>query len=110
MTRTMLNAQERADLIDRRKEQWSAARAKEIVAALTDDREMVVEECMSWPERQATAWGEFECWLGERPGRIRDAITGGALPAARVEFAEAHAEYECDKLPDSFFVAEICND
>jgi hypothetical protein len=110
MMRAMLNARERADLVDQRRDEWVATRTKEIVSALTDNREMVVEINLSWPAKQATAWQEFECWLGERVGMIHAVITGGALPAARVQFAEEHAQIECDKLPDSFFVAEICDD
>ena len=110
MTRTMLNAQERRDLIDRRRDEWAARRAQEIVAALADDREMVVEKNLSWPANQPTAWQEFECWLCEKPGRFRDALMHGSLPAARAEFAEEHAEYESTKLPDSFFVSEFGDD
>jgi hypothetical protein len=110
MMRAMLNARERADLVDQRRDEWVGRRTKEIVSALTDNREMVVEINLSWPAKQATAWQEFECWLGERVGMIHAVITGGALPAARAQFAEEHAQIECDKLPDTFFVAEICDD
>jgi len=110
MMRAMLSAQERADLVDRRRDDWVATRTKEIVAALADNREMIVDINLSWPAKQATAWLEFECWLGERVGMIHAVITGGALPAARVQFAEEHAAIECDKLPDDFFVGDYSDD
>jgi len=110
MMRAMLNAQERADLIDRRRDDWVATRTKEIVSALTDNREIIVGINLSWPAKTATAWQEFECWLGERIGMIQAVITGGALPAARVQFAEEHAQIECDKLPDSYFVGDFADD
>ena len=110
MMRAMLNAQEGRDLIDRRRDEWAGKRAKEIGQALAENREIIVDINLSWPAKQATAWQEFECWLGERVGMIHAVITGGALPAARAQFAEEHAQIECDKLPDSFFVAEICDD
>jgi hypothetical protein len=110
MMRAILSRQERADLVDTRRDEWAAKRAKEIAKAIEENREMIVDINLSWPAKQATAWQEFECWLGERVGMIHAVITGGALPAARVQFAEEHAQIECDKLPDSFFVAEICDD
>lgn len=110
MMRALLNTQERADLIDRRRDDWVARRTREIVAALADDRELVVDINMSWPAKQATAWQEFECWLGERVGMIHAVITGGALPAARVQFAEEHAQIECDKLADDFFAGDCSDD
>jgi len=110
MMRAMLNAQERADLIDRRRDEWVARRTQEIVSALADDRELVVDINLSWPAKQATAWQEFECWLGERVGMIHAVVCRVGLPAARVQFAEEHAQIECDKLPDSFFCAEVGDD
>lgn len=110
MRALMISAEERLTLISQRRDEWAAMRAKEIASAIADDREIIVEVNLSWPAKQATAWQEFECWLGERSGVIRAVLLYGTLPASRAHFAEEHAQVECDLLPDSFFVGELCDE